>query len=138
MQEKQSNLMVYTDAEMDILKDYASTLDFDQMNEVQNKILEEKLADENPSGEDSKYEIPTVAFQGNPKKVISLKEAREIEKREFKKAFCENIYNNQVSQYRITNGYEMSGQQKRVLRRKIARDYDNGKYKKYLNSNLNG
>lgn len=128
----------------------ASVIDFDKMTEGQQKVLDEKLNSPVDSEEqssidvdanvdvDDKNEIPTVALEGKTTKVISLKEAQQIENREFKKMFCENVFNTQVSDYRLRNGFDMSGQQKRVLRRKIQRDYDNGKYKRYLNSKLNG
>lgn len=116
--------------------DFVRTLDFNSLDSSQNEALDKKLDGEDIDVE--KYKVPTVAVDGQTTNVLTLKEAQAIQSQELRDLFCTNMLNTQLNDYRLKYGFEMAGPQKRTLRRKIYRDYDKGKYKRFLNSNLNG
>lgn len=129
----QNNLQDVLDFEDPSIKDLKSNF----INNLQEKE-EDQEKEENSEEPQELYSTPTVDLS---QKAISKDALKKLHHENFvqrfhnpavKQTLVERFFENEVQAFREKHGYEMSGKQKRSVKRMLSTMYDKGKFNKYL------
>lgn len=129
-------------------------VDLEENKEEMQHTKEIEETTTNPSTESTKedseevsapqelYSMPTVDLT---QKAISKDALKKLHHENFihrfhdpnvKQSLVERFFENEVAAYKEKNGYDMSGKQKRAVKRRLSTMYDKGKFNKFLKDSV--